>query len=239
MKGVALMKPAISVVVPALNEEQYIQETLSSIRKACKQVMHQGHRVELVVIDDGSRDSTFELAAPWADLIVQHPRPYGKGTALQTGCKMSKGEVLVFLDADLGSSAEWFPLLIEPLTSGQSDMVIARLPAVTQKSGFGIVKRLAKQGVYRLSGFQPSAPLSGQRAIHRQVLERIGRLSGGFGVEVGLTIDAVKLGYRVEEMAVPFAHRVSGRNLGGWLHRGKQLYAVSGTLWHRWRQPIC
>ncbi|WP_028548761.1 glycosyltransferase family 2 protein [Paenibacillus sp. UNC451MF] len=233
------MQPIISVVVPALNEELYIQETLSAIRKACKQIVSQGKRVEVIVIDDGSRDSTFELAVPWADLIVQHPRPYGKGTALQTGYKMSRGHVLVFLDADLGHTAEWFPSLIEPLTSGRSDMVIAHLPAVSQKSGFGLVKKLAKQGVYRLSGFEPSAPLSGQRAIHREVLEKIGRLSGGFGVEVGLTIDAVKLGYRVDELPIPFSHRVSGRDIGGWLHRGKQLYAVSGTLWNRWRQPIC
>ncbi|WP_282935723.1 glycosyltransferase family 2 protein [Paenibacillus sp. RC67] len=233
------MQPIISVVVPALNEENYIQETLSAIRKACKQVVSHGNDIEIIVIDDGSRDDTFAMAVPWADLIVQHPRPYGKGAALQTGCKMAKGRILVFLDADLGMTAEWFPSLIEPLTSGQSDMVIARLPAVSQKSGFGLVKNLAKQGVYRLSGFEPSAPLSGQRAVHREVLERIGRLSGGFGVEVGLTIDAVKLGYRVAELPIPFAHRVSGRDIGGWLHRGKQLYAVSGTLWNRWRQPIC
>ncbi|MCS7461608.1 glycosyltransferase family 2 protein [Paenibacillus doosanensis] len=232
-----MMMPEVSVIVPAFNEERYIEETLRSIRKACAAL--RDRRTEIVVVDDGSRDGTFKLAMPLSDLVVQHPRSYGKGTALHTGCKMAHGRILVFLDADLGATAERFPSLVEPLLLGQSDMVIASLPPVKKKSGFGLVKKLARKGVHRLSGFEPVAPLSGQRAAHRGVLEHIGRFAGGFGVEVGLTIDAVKLGYRVQELDVPFAHRVSGRDIGGWMHRGKQLCAVGGTLWSRWRQPIC
>lgn len=219
--------------MPAYNEADYIVETLSSLRSGA------GGGIEIIVIDDGSRDDTFGLSAPWADIVLQHPRSLGKGAALFTGCKIARGSVLVFLDADLGSTAASFAALIKPLFDGEADMVIARMPAVAKPSGFGLVKALAGQGVYRLSGFAPSAPLSGQRAMRREVLERIGRLAVGFGVEVGLTIDAVKLGFRVREQSVPFAHRVSGRDLSGWLHRGKQFCSVGTTLWSRWREPIC
>ncbi|ULL15472.1 glycosyltransferase family 2 protein [Paenibacillus sp. H1-7] len=230
------MEPYISVIIPAYNEQYYIAETLRSLRQACKYIEHES---EIVVVDDGSRDETFGLACTLADAVIQHTHSMGKGAAMLTGCKTARGRILVFLDADLGETAQSFPSLVEPLYREEADMVIARLPAAAKKSGFGLVRTLAGHGVYRLSGFTSSAPLSGQRAIRREVIERIGRMADGFGVEVGLTIDAVKLGYRVQEQFVPFAHRVSGRDLGGWLHRGKQFCAVGSTLWNRWREPIC
>ncbi|MDF2960001.1 MAG: nucleotide-diphospho-sugar transferase [Paenibacillus sp.] len=231
-------KPDISIIIPAWNEELYIAETLAAVRKAYD-ASGAGYSFELIVVDDGSTDETFSKAVPWADKIVRHPYRSGKGAAMNTGRTASQGSMLVFLDADLGATAEQFPALVAPLAAGQADMVIARLPAAVKPGGFGFVKMLAKHGVYRLSGFEPTAPLSGQRAIGRDVLERIGRISGGFGVEVGLTIDAVKLGYRVQELTVPFAHRETGRDMQSWLHRGKQLCAVGGALWRRWTQPIC
>ncbi|OXM88153.1 glycosyltransferase family 2 protein [Paenibacillus rigui] len=229
------MIPEISIIVPAWNEGNRIEETLGAIRRGCARLP----KAELIVVDDGSRDATFELAIPWADLVVQHPQCYGKGTALNTGRKMAKGQILVFLDADLGSTAEAFTDLVEPLVRGDCDMVIAVLPEAKTKGGIGLVKQLAKRGVYRLCGFETTAPLSGQRAVQSEMLDRIGRLAEGFGVEVGLTIDAIKLGYRVQEKTIAFSHRESGRDLLGWYHRGKQFCAVGGTLWNRWRQPIC
>jgi hypothetical protein len=228
---------SISVIVPAYNEGQLIEETLRAIRRGrCLQWFAP---LEIIVVDDGSTDETFTRAACWADAVIRHPFPYGKGMALHTGCKIARGSILVFLDADLGVTAECFPSLVAPLIAGNADMVIAQLPPARKRGGFGMVKKLAKQGVYRLSGFEPSAPMSGQRAVQRTVMERIGRLADGFGVEVGLTIDAVRLGYRVQEQEIAFSHRESGRDIQSWLHRGKQFCAVSGTLWHRWRQPIC
>lgn len=230
--------PEVSIIVPALNENGQIEATLRAIRQGCG-AWHGAPKMELIVVDDGSRDGTFELAVPWADIVVQHPQRYGKGAALNTGSKMAKGRILVFLDADLGGTAESFPSLVQPLLHEDYDMVVAVLPEALTKGGFGLVKQIARHGVRRLCGFEASAPLSGQRAIQREALERIGRLAEGFGVEVGLTIDAIKLGFRVKEQSVAFYHREYGRDWNGWYHRGRQLCAVSGTLWQRWRQPIC
>ncbi|NOU97650.1 glycosyltransferase [Paenibacillus sp. LMG 31456] len=228
----------VSIIIPAWNEEMYIAETLKAIYRSAADKTN-GFSYELIVVDDGSTDETYSRAIPWADKIVRHPFRRGKGAAMNTGSRASRGNVLVFLDADLEATAQWFPELIAPISAEQADMVIARLPAAKKRGGFGFVKMLAKHGVYRLSGFETTAPLSGQRAIQREVMERIGRVSGGFGVEVGLTIDAVKLGYRVQELMIPFAHRETGRDMQGWLHRGKQLCAVGETLWTRWTKPIC
>ncbi|MCU6795935.1 glycosyltransferase family 2 protein [Paenibacillus sp. WQ 127069] len=239
----------ISIIVPAYNEERLIGETLRAIRAGIQQwASHRGssasidngaEAVEIIVVNDGSSDDTYDTAVSWADIIVTHPRSYGKGAALNTGCRMARGSILVFLDADLGSSAASFPLIVEPVWAGQADMVIAKLPKAVKPGGFGMVRRLAQFGVYRLSGFDPAAPLSGQRAIRSDVMKQIGRFGEGFGVEVGLTIDAVRLGYHVQECEATFSHRESGRDLRSWLHRGKQFSAVGRTLWERYRYPIC
>ncbi|MCR8633887.1 glycosyltransferase family 2 protein [Paenibacillus radicis (ex Xue et al. 2023)] len=232
------IKQHVSIIIPAWNEEMYIAETLKAVYKSADEES-KDYSCELIVVDDGSTDETYSRAVPWADLIVRHPYRCGKGAAMNTGRIASRGSVLVFLDADLGATANQFHNLIAPIRAKQADMVIARLPAAKKRGGLGFVRMLAKHGVYRLSGFEATAPLSGQRAIQREVMERIGRVSGGFGVEVGLTIDAVKLGYKVQELMIPFAHRETGRDMQGWLHRGKQLCAVGETLWRRWTEPIC
>ncbi|SFK93378.1 Glycosyl transferase family 2 [Paenibacillus sp. 1_12] len=239
----------ISIIVPACNEEKLIGETLQAIRTGIRLWTSRqtnsaydfirAETAEIIVVDDGSSDHTYDAAAPWADIIVTHPRSYGKGAALNTGLRMARGSILVFLDADLGSSAASFPVIVEPVWGDQADMVIARLPKPVKLGGFGMVKRLAQLGVYQLSGFTPTAPLSGQRAVRSDVMKQIGRVGKGFGVEVGLTIDAVRLGYRIQEREVSFSHRESGRDLRGWLHRGQQFYAVGRTLWERYWYPIC
>ncbi|TBL79838.1 glycosyltransferase family 2 protein [Paenibacillus thalictri] len=223
----------VSIVIPAWNEEAYITDTLSSLNKV-KSELGRRCALELIVVDDGSTDGTADSAYRFADQVVRHPSKYGKGCSLMSGLERAKGDYIVFLDADLGSSASYLPLLLEPVLSGGADMTVAKLPAPQRKGGLGLVKGLAVSGIHRLSGFRSLAPLSGQRALRTSVVRQIGTLAGGFGVEVGLTIDAVRLGYKVVELEVPFAHRETGRDLRSWLHRGRQLISVSGVLCSRW-----
>jgi hypothetical protein len=85
-----------------------------------------------------------------------------------------------------------------------------------------MVKRLARQLVRGLCGFDAREPLSGQRAVTGAALTASRPLAPGFGMEVAMTIDAVRAGFRVREIAVPMRHVPSGGDLGGWLHRGRQ-----------------
>lgn len=230
----------ISIIVPAWNESALLAGTLQSIGEGCRNLTCQtGMRTQLIVVDDGSRDSTAELAVPYADLILRQPARRGKGAALRLGWRAASGEVVVFLDADLGSSAKHWPVLIQPLLKGEYDMTVAKLPQASRKGGFGLVRGAAAHGVRWLSGYRSQAPLSGQRAVRSEILHRSRGRYDGFGVEVGLLIDAVKMGYRVQELEVPLYHRETGRNWSGWWHRGKQLAAVSRTLWACWRKPVC
>ena len=73
-----------------------------------------------------------------------------------------------------------------------------------------------------MSGFVAAAPLSGQRALSAECLRACRPIAPGFGVEVGLTSDAVRLGLRVVEMPVELEHRWTRKDLSGFVHRGRQ-----------------
>lgn len=231
--------PLISIIIPAWNEEKRIVSTLKSIHHAVGASGAASFpKYEVIVVDDGSDDLTYN-AAQHATVRLRHERNEGKAAALETGVFHSKGEMLVFLDADLEHTAGYFTDLLIPILEDKADMCIAQFPPPMRKGGFGLVKHLAAYGIYRLSGFRPVAPLSGQRALRREVFNHTRSLSRGFGIEVGLTIDAARAGFRLQEVMIPFAHRETGRNLEGFIHRGKQFYAVGRTLMNRWRKPVC
>jgi glycosyltransferase involved in cell wall biosynthesis len=233
------MQPSVTIVIPAWNEAHTIGTTLRALRQTMDNVSAYASRQEIIVVDDGSSDDTFRQALPLADHVVRHRTNRGKGASLDSGWRTARGDIVVFLDADLGESAIYTPGLIEPVVLDEADMAIAMLPSPARRGGFGLVKNLAVQGIYRLSGYKAAAPLSGQRAIRKAVLERIGKLSNGFGIEVGLTIDAARAGYRICEVPVPFRHRETGRDWAGFCHRGKQFISVGKTLVHKWRRPTC
>ncbi len=219
----------VSIVIPAYNEAEYINLTLQAIRLYVQSD-------EVIVVDDGSRDATATVASRWADRVVRLDRNYGKGVALQIGWSQAQGDILLLLDADLQESAKWAQQLLAPVLTDECDMAVAVLPRPSQRVGLGLAKGLARHGIRLLTGYDAKAPLSGQRAIRRDVLQILGTIDSGFGVEVGLTVDALRAGFRVQEVPVSFTHRESGNNWEGFWHRGQEFLAVGRTLTRKWRE---
>lgn len=219
----------VSIVIPAFNEEERIVSTLAAIRTWVP-------KAECIVVDDGSEDQTAVLAEPYADQLVRLQHNHGKGFALQAGWEKARGDVLLLLDADLGESAMHAWRLLAPVTGNECDMAIAILPRPVRKTGFGLAKGLARCGIRALTGFQPQAPLSGQRAIRRDVIDAARQLDNGFGIEVGLTIDALRAGFCIREIPIPFMHRQTGNDWHGYRHRGREFIAVGRALGRKWQE---
>jgi hypothetical protein len=81
----------------------------------------------------------------------------------------------------------------------------------------------ARWAIRRRCGLSTSAPISGQRALRVGVLRDVLTFAHGFGMEVGMTIDAVRAGHRVSEIELELTHRATGRTPGGFAHRARQL----------------
>jgi len=218
----------ISVVIPAFNEAG----TLPATVRALKALPEIG---EIVIVDDGSTDGTAEVASALGCRVVRLDRNRGKGEALAAGVAAASGDVLVFLDADLGATSAQAKALVAPILRGEADLVIGRMPEAAKPGGLGLVKALARAGVRRLGGIALAAPLSGQRAVRRAVLAALPEFAYGFGVEVAMAIDAARAGFRVVEVPVAMGHRETGRDIAGFLHRGRQLVHVARALIRRLR----
>ena len=204
LRGVAEIA---AVLVAARDEESGIARTVESLRIAFP-------GAEVIVADDGSRDGTAEAAERAGARVLRLPAR-GKGQALTVGERAAPAGRLLLVDADLEGD-------LAKLAGADGDLAIAAF-ADRQGGGFGIAKRAGRMFVRGLSGFSPSEPLSGQRALSQAARETCFPLAAGFGCEVRMTIDAVRAGLRVSELQLPVRHRATGRDAAGFAHRGRQL----------------
>ncbi|HEV7145856.1 MAG TPA: glycosyltransferase [Pedococcus sp.] len=235
------MTPRIAAVIPAKDEAGRIAATVQAVRRIPE--------VDLVVVvDDGSRDGTAELARSAGADVVRHARNQGKAAALASGAAYvarqesveslgaapdapAGARPLLFVDGDLEGSAANLSVLVGPVLEGRADMTIATLPPQrTPGGGRGLVVRLARQGIAELTGFEAVQPLSGMRCLTRQAFESASPLARGWGVEVGLTVDVLLARLRVEEISCDLHHRVSGADWRGQLHRARQYRDVALAL---------
>jgi glycosyltransferase involved in cell wall biosynthesis len=214
----------VVVIIPAFDEQQRIGATIDAARR-----MEPVRSV--LVVDDGSRDRTAQCATDAGAVVVQHHRRRGKAAAMMTGAQAARSsgyavEPMLFLDADLEETAAAARPLIDPVLAGTADLTIAVLPASDATGGHGFVVRLARSGISQATGWSPAAPLSGQRCLTRSLFDAVQPLARGFGVETGMTIDALRHDARVLECAVPLAHRVTGTTWRDQRHRAGQYRDV-------------
>jgi hypothetical protein len=177
---------------------------------------------EVVVVDDGSRDGTVDAARAAGARVLKAPRTMGKGSALDEAMGRLTADVFLLLDADLGASAKEASALLAPVLNGDADLVIGVLPRQEGHGGFRLVTRASAMWIRWLSGFRAEEPMSGQRALTREALDAVRPLARGFGVELGMSEDAVRAGLRVMEVPVAMEHVPTGRDLRGILHRARQ-----------------
>ncbi|MFI9453014.1 glucosyl-3-phosphoglycerate synthase [Amycolatopsis sp. NPDC052450] len=212
----------VSVVLPALDEEDTVAEVVGTVRPLLGTVVD-----ELVVMDSGSTDATAELAERAGarvvhreDVLPELPPVPGKGEVLWRSLAATTGDVVVFLDSDLVDPDPAFvPTLLGPLLCEDGVHLVKgfyRRPLRLESSGGGRVTELLARPV--LSALRPSLsgliqPLGGEYAATREFLESV-PFAAGYGVEIGLILDA-EARYGLEGLAQV--------NLGVRKHRNRSL----------------
>ena len=172
--------------------------------------------------------------------MVSRGRPHGKGgnvTAAAEAALSGDGrpDLLLVCDGDLGASAGGLRELVEAVEAGGCDLAIAAFRHRVG-GGFGIALRFARWAIQSRCGYRAGAPISGQRAMRGEVIDAVLPFAPGYGMEIGMTIDAVRAGYRVAELELDLEHRATGRTLAGFLHRGRQLRDFARVWWSRRRR---
>jgi len=192
---------------------------------------------EVVVVDDASTDATPAEAAEAGATVLRVGRRLGKGAALEGALRrLDPAEIWLLADGDLGETAKGLSVLVDLVAAGDADLAIAAFPPASA-GGFGLVKKAAAHVIRVQAGFEAAEPLSGQRALSGEAMERVRPLAGGFGVETAMTIDAVRGGLRVVEVPIDgLDHRPTYRDPAGFLHRARQGWDIARAVGPRmWR----
>lgn len=210
---------SVSVLIPAFNEAEKITDTVAAS-------FGLPGVVQVVVVDDGSADDTAERARAAGAEVKRVDPNQGKGNALNEGARIVSGEIVVLLDGDLGTTAVEAAKLIMPVLEKKADMTVGKIVSSKKSGGFGLVRGLARKGVKFLTGKEFNCVLSGQRAMSREVLYQLLPFSEGYGVEVGMTVKALNGGFRLMEVPVAMKHSETGKDLKGFIHRGKQFLHI-------------
>lgn len=211
-----MVLPRVTAIIPAHNEEKYIGSTINTLKNI--NIIKQ-----IIVIDDGSEDLTRDIAVKEGVEVVTLSNNLGKGGAINYAADFIKEDIVALVDADLGETAIEISKLINPVVNQATDIAVAIFPPAKKRGGLGIVKNLANFGIKIKTKRKFLAPLSGQRVMSKRVFFNLLPLARGFGLEVGMTIDAVRKGYKILEVKTNMQHAETGRNLRGFVHRGRQF----------------
>lgn len=217
----------LSVIIPCYNEELRLGRSLERVRAFLAEKRYER---EVLVVNDGSRDRTAEVAAAqqaaFSDSgtelrVIENPGNRGKGFSVRNGMFQARGEIALFTDADLSAPIEEADKLISPIERGEFDVVfasraLAQSEIPVRQSVFretaGRTFNVLMRGIV---GLPYKDTQCGFKAFHRErALEVFGRQRiDGFGFDAEVLFIARKLGLRLCELPVKWSH-VEGSKVG-------------------------
>jgi glycosyltransferase involved in cell wall biosynthesis len=203
-----------AVIVIAWNEADRLGETLRALKQAFPDA-------RILVADDASTDPTPHLALQEGAELVRAPHRLGKGGVANLAVERLRADGalpdLLLADGDLGASAAELAKLV-----GRGDLVVAVFSRRIG-GGFGVALGFAGWAIKSLTGLAPRAPISGQRYLSAAAAAAVTPFAPGFGMEIGMTVDAHRAGLNLTEVELDLEHRATRRTAPGFLHRARQL----------------
>ena len=211
-----LESPLLSVVMPVYNERATIDEIIERVTEVPM-------RVELIVVDDCSKDGTREhlvdLQRQYGFTLLLQERNQGKGAALRRGFAAVTGDIVVVQDADLEYSPEEFPMLVELIVEGRADVVYGSR-FLGRHRVFLFTHYLGNRLLTLLTNVLYNTMLTDMetcyKVMRREVLTGMDLKSNGFGIEPEMTAKIFKRGFRVYEVPITYDGRSyeEGKKIG-------------------------
>jgi glycosyltransferase involved in cell wall biosynthesis len=217
MAGAAEMVMKISVIIPALNEEQAIAEV---VRAVPADRVH-----EVIVVDNGSTDDTAKLASSAGARVVFEPQS-GYGFACRAGAKAgAESDILVFLDGDRSDDPTQMKVVVGPLLDNRADLVIgSRLKGALEKGAMPLHGRLGNRFIVSLLRLLYGVNISdigSFRAIKVQTLSDLDMQQMTYGWPVEMVVKAARKGLRIKSVPINYRRRIG---------RSKVTGTIRGTL---------
>lgn len=191
------MKEKVFVVIPAFNEEEHIAEVIDKTKKYVDNI---------IVVDDGSKDNTYEIAANKGIIALRHIVNLGKGSALKTGCDYAlnnNADIMIVLDADTQHDPEEIPRFINTLKENNLDIVFGSrtrnkdMPFILRLGNWSINKTLNLLFNIKLSDTQ-----SGYRAFTTEAYKKIRWDASDYSMESEMIANVGKKRLKYKEINI-------------------------------------
>lgn len=201
-------KKKVSVVLPALNEEESIGKIIDEV--PTEEIEARGYQVDIIVVDNGSTDKTREIAESKGARIITEPNR-GKGKAIRTAFKSVNSDFVFMLDADFTYPATYIPRMLELLEQKYDVVLGSRLKGDIEA---GAMRRLNRIGNHMLAflasllfGTRVSDLCTGCWGLRGEVVKYLKLDAVGFELEANMFIEAVRRGYKIGEVPIHYRKR--------------------------------
>jgi glycosyltransferase involved in cell wall biosynthesis len=216
-----------SLIIPAFNEEEAIGLVIEEYYPFVD---------EIIVVDDGSKDKTYEIASHYQDAkvnVIAHTQNQGKVGALLTGVRKSTGDIIIFTDADCTYPARYIPDFLSELNRG-ADLVLgvrnieAHNIPLFNRIGNAVFSTMATY----ISGKYISDGQTGYRAFRKEMMDELLVSAKSLEFETKMTVRAAKLGYVISEVPIEYRERVGTSKLHPIRDGYRMFRALLSIAWH-------
>jgi len=197
----------VSVIIPVYNEESSILSTYQKVKET-------NLVDEIIVINDGSTDHTQTILNTIEDphlLIITHPTNRGKGTAVRSGLKNSKGDIIIIQDADLEYDPQDYAVLLSPIQNGKAKVVYGSRFLHLNPAGILFLNMLANRFLTLMTNLLYGSHLSdmetGYKVFHKDILTQLNLHANGFEIEPEITAQLLKQNIPIYEVPIHFHPR--------------------------------
>jgi glycosyltransferase involved in cell wall biosynthesis len=220
----------VSIIIPCFNERQTIEQIVTAVRAAPIP------NVEVIIVDDCSTDGTVEVLkeklTTIADRIIYQPKNRGKGAALRAGFAVVTGDVILIQDADLEYNPVDYPILLEPILSGNADVVFgSRFMGGRPHRVFYFWHMVGNRFLTLLSNMFTNLNLTDvetcYKAFRASLVKDLDLRENGFGFEVEVTAKLAKARCRIYEVGISYGGRTyaEGKKVN-WKDGVRAVYAI-------------